>query len=284
MNYGLGSMTMKTRIATGSLLAICVFVLTLYCLPLPQGFDNQHYSKVLYSEDGELLSARIARDEQWRFPPPEKLPEKYITALLLFEDKRFYYHPGVDPIAVLRAIKSNVIRGEIVSGASTLTMQLARMISAGQPRTYWQKFKEVLIAFQLELKFSKSEILRHYATHAPFGGNNVGLAAANWRYFGHDMSKMTWAEAALFALLPNSPSSLSPGKNRDQLLIKRNRLLDRLHEQERINRLDLKLAKLEPLPLEPKAMPNRAPHLLATLSKKHAEKSIFETTVDSVLQ
>jgi len=271
-------------LAIGGLLSLLAFVLVLYGLPLPDDITNNKYSTVLYSDDGVLLSARIADDEQWRFPPPKNLPEKYVSALLTFEDQRFFTHPGIDLLAIARAIKSNVASGKIVSGASTITMQLARMLSAGKQRSYWQKFKEALLALRLEMHFSKAEILRLYATHAPFGGNNVGLAAANWRYFGHDLSRMTWAEAALFAVLPNAPSSISPGKNRDRLLQKRNRLLERLYQDGALSALDLKLARLEPLPARPVPMPNKAPHLLARLKKTHPQKYNLTSTLDSDLQ
>lgn len=264
---------------------ICsLFLVILYCLPLPKSLTQQEFSTVLYSEDGKLLAARISVDEQWRFPAVERLPEKYVEALLLFEDKRFYQHPGIDPIAVVRAAVSNTAKGEIVSGASTITMQLARMISGNQSRTLGQKIKEMVLALQLELHYSKEEILIYYASHAPFGGNNIGLAAANWRYFGHTLDKMTWAEAALFAVLPNAPSSISPGRNRAKLLIKRNRLLERLFENNQLSELDLTLAKLEPLPDRPKALPNIAPHLLATLQKQQPKTKRFVSTLNGQLQ
>ena len=268
----------------GALLGLGIALLVLYCLPLPAGLTDRHYSTVVYSQDGMLLAASIAEDDQWRFPAETRLPKKYVTALLHFEDRRFFNHPGIDPLALARAIGSNLSSGKIVSGASTITMQLARLLSGDQPRTYWQKLKEAMLAVQLELHFSKREILNHYAAHAPFGGNNVGLAAAYWRYYGKDMAHMTWAEAALFAVLPNAPSSISPGKNRQKLINKRNRLLDRLHGSGALGDLDLKLAKLEPLPDRPKSMPDKALHLLATLKQRFPEQHSFVTTLDSRLQ
>jgi len=154
-------------ILSGGLFLAALCVLTIYFSPLPEKLTNSQYSTVLYSKDHVLLGAQIAEDEQWRFPPVEKLPEKYIQALLTFEDKRFYHHLGVDPVAIVRAIYSNFKTGHVVSGGSTITMQLARILQGNRARTYWQKFKELLVAIQLELHFSKDELLIQYASHAP---------------------------------------------------------------------------------------------------------------------
>ena len=274
----------RYRILSGGLLLAVLCFGVIYFSPLPEQLSNTQYSTVLYSKEGVLLGAQIAEDEQWRFPPVEKLPEKYIKALLTFEDKRFYQHPGVDPFAIARAIYSNFKKGHVVSGGSTITMQLARIIKGNRARTYWQKFKELLLAFQLEAHFTKDELLILYAAYAPYGGNTVGLASANWRYFGHNVSRMTWAEAALFSVLPNNPSSIYPGRNRDKLLSKRNKLLARLFQQGELSALDLKLAKLEPLPGSTKPLPNKARHLMATLKAKYPEEHQFNSTIDSQLQ
>ena len=146
-------------------------------------FDVE-YSTVLQDRNGELLSASIAKDGQWRFPPTRNIPHKYKMALLTFEDKRFYSHFGVDPLAIGRAVRLNAQAGEVVSGASTITMQVVRLSRSGKSRTVLEKIREALLAMHLEVRHSKEEILGMYASHAPYGGNVVGLDAASWRYFG----------------------------------------------------------------------------------------------------
>ena len=163
-----------------------------FCLPRPL-FDSPS-SMVLESRDGSLLGARIAADGQWRFPEIDSIPPKFETALTEFEDRRFYYHPGVDPIGLGRALLQNIRSGKVVSGGSTLTMQVIRMARGNPPRTLWQKAIETIMATRLELGSSKKEILALYASHAPFGGNVVGLEAASWRYFGKTPRLLSWAD------------------------------------------------------------------------------------------
>ncbi|MFW5775567.1 MAG: transglycosylase domain-containing protein, partial [Chitinivibrionales bacterium] len=210
-------------------------------------FDDP-YSTVLLDREGKLLGASIAEDEQWRFPPPDSLPCKYKTAAIHFEDKRFYTHQGIDPLAVLRAVWVNIKNRRIVSGASTITMQTVRLSRRNRPRTVTEKCIEALLALRLDLRRSKDEILTLYATHAPYGGNVVGLTAASWRYFGRAPSTLSWAESAMLAVLPNSPSLIHPGKNRTALKQKRDLLLHRLADTGIIDTMTARLAVAEPLP------------------------------------
>jgi penicillin-binding protein 1C len=231
-----------------------------FCLPRPL-FDAPSCF-VLESREGELLGARIAADGQWRFPDVDSVPVKFEQALLTFEDRRFYSHPGVDPIGLGRAFWQNIKAGEIVSGGSTISMQVIRLALQHPPRTVLRKVQEMILASRLELGYSKEDILRLYASHAPFGGNVVGVESASWRYFGKRAGLLSWGEAAVLAVLPNSPALIHPGRNRDALRQKRNRLLHRLHEEGRLDSIDLELALTEPLPDAPHALPNIAPHLL----------------------
>jgi penicillin-binding protein 1C len=128
-------------------------------------------STVVGANDGSLLGARIADDGQWRFPPSDSVPEKFEKALLTFEDNYFYYHPGINPVSVMRALISNIKAGKVVSGGSTLTMQAARLSRGNRPRTYPEKIIEMFSALKLEIFRSKKEILEMYAANAPFGGN-----------------------------------------------------------------------------------------------------------------
>lgn len=242
--------------------AITLGVLILYLLSLPRPLFDAPTCMVLEDRNGDLLGARIAADGQWRFPAPDSLPARFIQALLTFEDHRFYRHLGVDPISLGRAFVQNIREGHIVSGGSTITMQVIRMARNNPPRTWGQKLVEMILATRLELGYSKDEILRLYATHAPFGGNVVGLEAASWRYYAKPPATLSWAEAVTLAVLPNSPSLIYPGRNRELLLAKRNRLLDRLHQRGIIDEITLELAREEELPAAPLPLPRLAPHLL----------------------
>ena len=230
----------------------------LCCLPKDL-FRGTSYATVVTDRNGELLGARIADDGQWRFPPCDTVPARYATALIQFEDRHFRWHPGVDVFAMGRAVLSNLKAGHVVSGGSTLTMQVIRL-SRGKERTLWQKCVEAVLASRLEFRCSKKEILALYASHAPFGGNVVGLEAASWRYFGRPAGDLSWAECATLAVLPNAPSSIHPGKGRDRLLDKRNRLLERLERRGYIDASTLENALSEPLPEAPYPLPNLARH------------------------
>lgn len=236
------------------------------CLP-KELFPDCKWSTVVVDRNGEMLGARIAEDGQWRFPAQtyDKTDsdgvEKYKKALIEFEDRWFRWHWGVNPVAICRAMVSNAKAGHIVSGGSTLTMQVIRM-SRGKERTVWQKFIEAVLATRMEFRYSKDEILELYAAHAPFGGNVVGLEAAAWRYFGRPASDLSWGEAATLAVLPNSPSNIRLGKNREKLEAKRNRLLNKLKDRGLLGESECRLACSEPLPDAPEALPSYASQLV----------------------
>ena len=244
---------------------------------------NVPYSYTLYDKTGILLGASVAWDGQWRFSPG-KVPDKFAQALIVFEDKRFYYHFGVDPIAVVRAVVSNIRAGRIVSGASTLTMQTMRLLAGNKPRTFRQKCWESFLAVIAEIRLGKTQILSLYAAYAPFGGNVIGIEAASWRYFNRSPASLTWAEAATLAVLPNQPSLVHPGANRSVLLKKRNTLLYMLYEKGTIDAQTLKLSLAEPLPEKPYPLPSGAPHYLELLKKAHPSTTRFYTDMDSGLQ
>ena len=237
----------------------------LFCLPR-ELFKNVSYSTVVESAEGDLLGARIAADGQWRFPPCDTVPDRFATALVQFEDRHFRYHPGVNPVSLLRAARDNIRNGHVVSGGSTITMQVIRL-SRRKERTVWQKLVESVLATRLELRCSKRRILALYASHAPFGGNVVGLEAASWRYFGRPASELSWGESATLAVLPNAPSTLHPGRGREQLLQKRNRLLKRLQEHGDISSETFEAACAEPLPDEPLPLPSLASHYVERCPK-----------------
>jgi penicillin-binding protein 1C len=244
-------------VAIGSLLLLAFWVL----VPVVP-FDDP-LSTVVLDRDGELLGASIAADGQWRFGVADSVPDKFAAAITCFEDRRFYLHPGVDPLALARAAVLNLRRGRVVSGGSTLTMQVVRLSRKSQPRTLVEKAIEAALALRLTLSLSKRQVLGLYAAYAPFGGNAVGLDAAAWRYFGRGARQLSWAETATLAVLPNAPALVHPGRNRGLLLSKRNRLLDALRDRGAIDAMTAELGKREPLPPAPERLPMLAPHLVA---------------------
>lgn len=269
------------RIAMAS---VVVGVALAYTFSLPTELFSDPYSTVLESRDGELLSASIAPDGQWRFPEIDSVPARFAQAIVAFEDKRFFQHPGVDPLSVARALIQNIQERRIVSGGSTLTMQVLRLSRKSKGRGILEKGIEALLATRLELSYSKEEILALYASHAPFGGNVVGLDAACWRYFGRTPESLSWGEASLLAVLPNAPSLIHPGRNRDILKAKRDRLLDKLFVNGTIDSLTCVLAKHEQLPDRPQALPRLARHLLTRMKKDGLEETRLVSTIDATLQ
>src|SRR5206468_957212 len=192
-------------------------------------------SFVIEDTDGNLLTASIAADGQWRFPYDENVPEKFIKCITTFEDKRFYYHPGVDVFALGRALSKNMRHEGITQGGSTITMQVIRLSRHKEERNLWQKLIESIQAVRVECSYSKNEIMALYASNAPFGTNVVGLDAASWRYYGRSADELSWGETAALAVLPNAPALVHPGRNRDELLRKRNELLDKLARNKTID-------------------------------------------------
>ncbi|MBU0764126.1 MAG: transglycosylase domain-containing protein [Bacteroidetes bacterium] len=267
--------------------AVCAILALLFYLSLPDPLFDVPVSTVLEDRKGNLLGARIAEDGQWRFPLNQNVPDKFRIALLQFEDRRFYAHPGVDVPALCRAIYLNLKSWKAVSGGSTLTMQVIRLSRRGRPRSISEKLIEMLLAVRLECSFSKKEILAFYASNAPFGGNVVGLDAAAWRYFGRKPDDLSWAESAMLAVLPNSPSLIHPGKNREKLRNKRDRLLKRLRDVGVLDEETFRLALSEPIPERPKPFPRYAFHLLERANREAEQKTTktcFRSTLDIDLQ
>jgi len=277
---------MKWKLIKYRIYILCVLgiLLTGYYFSLPRQLFHDPYSSVLEDKNENLLNASIASDGQWRFPEGIALPEKYKQALVLFEDKRFYNHIGVDAFSLARAIRQNFRAGRVKSGGSTLSMQLIRLQRKNKSRTFFEKIIEIILATRLELRYSKEEILSLYAAHAPFGGNVVGIEAASWRYFGRNPADLSWSEAALLAVLPNNPSLIRPGKNQNLLKQKRDRLLKRLSDHVTIDLLTLELAIAEPVPENPMPLPRLAPHLLDRMTKEGKSQQKVISTIDIAQQ
>lgn len=270
----------NARRRTQITIVLTIVLLVVYVFCLPSQLFNVPYSTVVSDRNGELLGTRIANDQQWRFPMVDSLPSKYEKCLLLFEDRHYYHHWGVNPFSIIRAFRQNIASKRVVSGGSTITMQTIRL-SRKENRTYFEKLIEIILATRLEFSYSKDEILRLYASHAPMGGNVVGIEAASWRYFGHESSFLSWAEAATLAVLPNSPSMMHFGRNRDKLLKKRNKLLELLHQEGELSQIDYELAISEPLPPNPLALPQIAPHLVTKIHQEHNGERVRTTLLKS---
>ena len=300
----------RRRQAAAALFLFFLAVLTLYLFCLPRDlFPDVPYSTVVEARGGELLGARTADDGQWRFRPSDTIPERYAVCLVQFEDRHFYTHHGINPAAIARAALQNIRSGRTISGGSTITMQVIRLSRAagartamsrsakGQgnsadihpdavqipKRTLGEKIIEAFLAARLELRCTKEEILSLYASHAPFGGNVVGIEAASRRYFGRPASELSWADAATLAVLPNSPSLIHPGRNRDLLRSKRDRLLTRLYNIGIIDTVTFELACAEPLPERPQPLPQTAYHLVEKYHRTNPGETI-RTGVDISLQ
>ncbi|EIZ1687465.1 penicillin-binding protein 1C, partial [Campylobacter lari] len=269
---------MKIKIS----LAVCFLSLCFYIGLVYFSFDSKDlfkstYSKVLLDKNKEILSVFLDSNEQWHLES-EFIPQKLKSAVILYEDKNFYSHYGVDFLALIRAFKNNLFSSKR-SGASTISMQTIKLLEQNK-RTYFNKFNEIIKAFALESACEKDEILKLYLNNAPYGGNLVGVASAGLFYFEKDLKDLTWSEAALLAVLPNNPGLINLEKNKDRLLKKRNALLDRLFEKGYFSKDILTLAKAEKLPSF-KTRKNLAPHLARRLL---ADKEQIVSSIDKKIQ
>ena len=249
-----------------ALISFSLVIWWFFALPRPL-FDHPE-SVLIEDHSGQLLGAKIATDGQWRFPAGDSIPLRFQTCLVQFEDRRFFQHWGVDWRALVRATRQNIRAGRVVSGGSTISMQVIRMARGNRSRTVWQKGIEILLALRLELRHTKEEIMQFWVAQAPFGGNVVGLEAASWRYYQKAPHLLSWSEAATLAVLPNSPALIHPGRNRDALRAKRDRLLTHLRSIDIIDPTSYELALAEPLPERPHPLPRLAPRLLDRISQE----------------
>lgn len=280
MNKLYKSLSLRNKLLLLAFSISCI--LYLFCLPAK--LFNKPTSTVLFDQKGELLAARISSDQQWRFAPLDSIPPKMETCLLTFEDKHFYHHIGISCSGIARAIKQNIHHGKIVSGGSTITMQVVRMMRNNPPRTFIEKIQEMVLATRLECSYSKKEILNMYFSNAPFGNNVVGLSAASWRYYGKDPQHLSWAESATLAVLPNAPGLIYPGKNHDRLLNKRNRLLKTLLLHSNIDSIQYFLAITEPLPSRPLPLPQENNQLLQRFISQGNSGRTMSTGIQSTVQ
>ena len=257
-----------------------MFIIVILFMPLPHFQDD--FSDVVLDRNGKILRVFLNSKDQWIFPEAkDEIPQKLATSVIVFEDKRFFYHIGIDPFALGRAVYQMIRAGEYVSGASTIPMQVVR-IEGQRKRNLANKIIEMLIALKFDLFSSKDKILRLYLDHAPYGGNIVGYQAASWRYWGRPPQELTWAEAATIAVLPNNPSRVNPARNPAKLKKKRDSLLKKLFQKGYFDSETYQLAVLEDIPDEQIHFPLIAPHLCRRVSR---EKDGFcQTTIDFTIQ
>lgn len=266
-----------------------VFLFILACLPLllnylfPLPMPDKASARVVLAEDGTPLWRFADQNGVWRYPVSEEdVSPLYIEALLNYEDRWFYTHPGVNPLAMVRAFWQNITGGRIVSGGSTLSMQVARLLDP-HPKTLMGKFQQMWRTLQLEWYFSKKEILEFYLNYAPFGGTLEGIGAASWAYLGKPPSQMTPAEAALMAVLPQAPSRLRPDRHPERAKAARDKVLTRLERFGVWPEEIIRQAKEENIWLSPMEEPKMAPLLARRLSRK-SDEALIRTTLDASLQ
>ena len=248
--------------------------------PVPSAALNAT-SPVLKDRNGALLNVRTVEAGTWRMPVDiDELDPAFIEALLYIEDKRFYYHSGVDGSAVLRALKSWKDQGKVVSGASTLTMQLVRQYKP-RPRTIRSKVIESFEALRFELHFSKDEILSQYLTRISYGGNIEGVEAASRIYFGKSPRYLSPDEIALLIALPQAPEARRPDRHAQAAKLGRNRILKRLHAGDLIDGNSYEQSRLAPIPLEKEGLPQQA---WLTAQKLSREGDVVQSWIDPSLQ
>ena len=262
-----------------SLLLVLAAADRLFPLPLPA----DDLARVVLAEDGTPLWRFADHDGVWRYPvSPAEVSPYYLDALLTYEDRWFYRHPGVNPLALGRAAWQNLRGGRVLSGGSTLSMQVARLLDP-HARSYAGKLKQLWRTAQLEWHLSKDEILTLYLNRAPFGGTLQGVAAASWAYLGKPPSQLTRAEAALLAVLPQAPSRLRPDRHPERAQAARDKVLKRLASFAVWPQSAIKDALEEPVLLAPRQEPSLAP-LLARRLNTRASPPLIRTTLDAALQ
>ena len=252
--------------------------------PPPLG-RHLEYSHVVLDRDGHLLRAYATKEGRWRLPATEKdVDPRFLHILFAYEDKRFLIHYGVDPEALARAAWQLLSQGHIVSGGSTLTMQVARLLEPREHRDFGAKLRQIVRALELEHDLSKAQILALYLSIAPYGGNLEGIRAASLAYFGHGPRKLSLAEAALLVALPQSPELRRPDRYPDAAKAARDRVLDRAANAGAVPRDEVARAKMEPVPHARRPLPVLAPHASDHVVAAEPDRYIHRLTIEAALQ
>lgn len=255
-------------------LTLLFFILN-WAFPLP---DKIEYSTIVTDNKGEVINAYLTSDQKWRMKTElEEISPLLRKTIVAKEDKHFYSHPGVNPFAVVRAFFNNLFRMKRVSGASTITMQVAKALEPGK-RNIWSKLREMFRAFQLEMKYSKREILQMYLNMVPYGGNVEGVKAASLLYFKKNPDHLSLAEITALSIIPNQPSVLVPGKNNGLIVEERNRWLKKFAKENVFTEKEIADALAEPLDVSRGVVPHYVPHLAYKLKKMGGD--IIKTNID----
>jgi penicillin-binding protein 1C len=263
--------------------AFAAWIISLGPLPLAQAHQ---VSTTIVDRNGKLLRAYAMADGRWRLPVDARtgVDPGYLKLLLAYEDRRFRVHAGVDPLALGRAAFQLVTRGHIVSGGSTITMQLARLMEPRRERSVYAKLRQMVRALEIERQLTKDQILDLYLALAPFGGNLEGVRAASIAYFGKEPKRLSLAEAALLVALPQSPETRRLDRNPEVARGARDRVLDRMVEDGRVPEEDARQAKSVPVPRLRKPMPILAPHSADQAIATVKDAPVIRLTLDSSLQ
>ncbi len=252
--------------------------------PLPVEKLNRPPSVAVFSENGSLLNVYLADDDQWRIPATlDDIPAFMRNSVISYEDRWFSYHPGFNPFSILRAMFTDIKQGKVVCGGSTITMQVARMMEPKQ-RTLRAKLFELFRAIQLEIIFSKDEILEHYFNLAPYGGNIVGIAAASYFYFGKSPAVLSKGECLALVGLPNSPSRLRPDRHHQQSTKHRDRIAALLLERELIDENEYRELISDSLPRGKINSPHRAPHFSRLVKNIYTDQARIKSSLDLRIQ
>jgi penicillin-binding protein 1C len=259
-----------------------VWIISLGRAPIGEGLD---FSTLVVDRDGHLLRPYATAEGRWRLPATtESVDPRFLKMLFAYEDKRFYRHHGVDPAALMRAAWQLVTHGHIVSGGSTLSMQVARLLEPRESRGFVVKLREIVRAVEIERVLSKDEILALYLSLAPYGGNLEGIRAASLAYFGKEPRRLTLGEAALLVALPQSPELRRPDRAVDIARNARNRVLDRVALAGAVPLDEIARAKAEPVPAARKPMPALAPHASEQAVAAAPTRKLHRLTIDANFQ
>ncbi len=259
----------------GALGLFLLFLLLNWIFPVPDRID---YSTVVTDNKGEVIHAFLTPDQQWRMATNlSEISPLLRKTIVEKEDKYFYYHPGINPVAMVRALAGNILRLRRTSGASTITMQLARALEPKR-RTYWNKLVEVFRALQLEWKYNKDEILRLYLNKVPYGGNIQGVKSASLLYFSKNPDHLSLAEITALSVIPNRPSSLVMGKHNDLIVAERNKWLSRWAKEGVFTPKEIEDALAEPLTARRGVVPALAPQL--SLKLKRSGRTLIHSTIE----
>lgn len=263
------------RLAIGGIAAFLLFLLLNWIFPVP---DNIDYSTIITDNKGEVIHAYLTKDQQWRMKTElNEISPLLRKTIIEKEDKYFYAHPGVNAAAILRAAAKNILRLKRTSGASTITMQVARALEPKR-RTWFNKIIEMFRAFQLEWKYSKDEILQLYLNLVPYGGNLQGVKSASTLYFKKSPDHLSLAEITALSIIPNRPSSLVMGKNNDKIMEERNRWLRKFASDKVFTEKEIQDALEEPLNASRSEAPKLIPHFAYQLQKSSSD--IIHTNIE----